>query len=212
MRRPADSMIPPASFDAPSNDERVLEAFAEEEAAVLTFQGLRRRSGLHQESLARALRRLEEEGRIERTPEGYRLVSRTLPARRSSALQAAVTLPLLQAHLPPQLPPQQLLEALQARWSRHLRWMGYATTSHGLLLKWTTATGGEELIARIVPGMVRIETPQRSGLRLSEELLMAAYELFEGIAEAVGERLTPAASRGSEPLALVIEPSARLMG
>jgi len=205
-------MIPAPAAAPSSNDERVLQALADEEATVLSFQGLRRRSGLHQESLARALHRLEEDGLIERTPQGYRLTSGTLPARSSSAaVQSPPHLPLLQAYLPPALPPQQLLEALQARWSRRLRWMGYATTSRGLLLKWSTAHGGEELIARVVPGMVRIETPQHSGLRLSEELLGAAYELFEGIVETIEERSGEAA-QPSDSSALVIQPPARLMG
>jgi hypothetical protein len=91
----------PASLSAeslPRLDERVRGLLAEFPGSV-AFQGLRRTLGVHPESLTRALRRLERDGEIERTDEGYRLTvatarpaitfTSTAPAAAATATSAA---------------------------------------------------------------------------------------------------------------------------
>ncbi|HEX2013947.1 MAG TPA: MarR family transcriptional regulator, partial [Nitrososphaera sp.] len=58
--------------DFHNNDNKVLELL-NEAGSKYSFKGLMRKLNLHQQSLSRALRRLEELGLVEKTAEGYRL-------------------------------------------------------------------------------------------------------------------------------------------
>jgi len=60
-------------FDFDDREREVLKLLSSEQNALFSFQGLRRRLGLHQETLTRTLKRLEEAHVIERSPEGYKL-------------------------------------------------------------------------------------------------------------------------------------------
>lgn len=79
----------------PRLDERVRGLLAEIPGAV-AFQGLRRTLGVHPESLTRALRRLERDGEIQRTNEGYRLVgaASSIPGASTPSLAVAAHGPL----------------------------------------------------------------------------------------------------------------------
>ena len=69
-------------------DDRVLVAL-EEMNGRIAFSGLRRTLGAHPESLSRALRRLEREGLIERSEQGYRSTRHPdLPSATESELHA----------------------------------------------------------------------------------------------------------------------------
>src|SRR6266702_4257168 len=50
----------------------VMEMLSAESDSTYTFQGLKRRLGLHQEKLTRILRRLEDDNLVAKTEEGYR--------------------------------------------------------------------------------------------------------------------------------------------
>ncbi len=54
-----------------ARDTDVIQAVVEEGLTVFTFDGLKRLVGLHQEKLSRIIDRLEEEGFVEKVPEGY---------------------------------------------------------------------------------------------------------------------------------------------
>ncbi len=60
------------------NDLAVLEAVAGkassiDESGAVSFQGMRRKLGLHQETLSRALRRLEKDGLIQKFNHDYKI-------------------------------------------------------------------------------------------------------------------------------------------
>src|SRR5690606_5622072 len=71
--------------DLHNNDAKILSALNEESGSNYSFKGLMRKLGLHQQSLSRALRRLEEMGLVEKSQVGYRLVkgSESAISRRS---------------------------------------------------------------------------------------------------------------------------------
>ena len=57
-----------------SNDLSILSALgSEKDAQDLSFQGIKRKLGLHQETLSRALRRLQRDGYIEHLDHSYRI-------------------------------------------------------------------------------------------------------------------------------------------
>ena len=52
-------------------DADVLALIEKEDLAVFTFDGIKRRTGLHPETLSRVLARLEEEGILKKQADGY---------------------------------------------------------------------------------------------------------------------------------------------
>ncbi len=63
-------------IDLTPRDSSILHAIQEEGLTVFAFDGLKRLLGVHQEMLSRVLDRLEDEGLLEKVPEGYRLTNR----------------------------------------------------------------------------------------------------------------------------------------
>ena len=57
-----------------------MEMLSTETDATYTFQGLKRRLGLHQEKLTRILRRLEDNNLVAKTEEGYRTLKHSRKA------------------------------------------------------------------------------------------------------------------------------------
>ena len=58
--------------DLREHDREVLEFLSKDPAAQVAFQGIRRRLGIHPEQLSRALHRLAEDHRVQKTEVGYR--------------------------------------------------------------------------------------------------------------------------------------------
>src|SRR5919109_4680000 len=61
-----------SATDFHNNDNKIL-ALLNEDGSDYSFKGLMRKLSLHQQSLSRALRRLEEMELVEKSPVGYRL-------------------------------------------------------------------------------------------------------------------------------------------
>src|SRR5438876_11811601 len=83
----------------------VMEMLSMETDATYTFQGLKRRLGLHQEKLTRILRRLEDNNLVAKTEEGYA----TLKHSRKAPQHLANDEPAMPVQLPPGIDAQNLL-------------------------------------------------------------------------------------------------------
>ena len=59
--------------DLRQNDNRILSFFGKDSGSNYSFRGLMRSLNIHQQSLARALDRLEDLGLIERSTSGFKL-------------------------------------------------------------------------------------------------------------------------------------------
>src|SRR5215471_21047990 len=86
-------------LDLTPRDAGILQAIQEEGLTVFSFDGLKRLVGVHQEMLSRILGRLEDEGLLEKIPEGYRLTSRASHLLRPMGL-APPRIPIVQSLLP----------------------------------------------------------------------------------------------------------------
>ena len=64
---------PDADYSLSERDADVLALIETEDLATFTFDGLKRRTGLHSETLSRILSHLEEEGIVKKEHEGYRV-------------------------------------------------------------------------------------------------------------------------------------------
>jgi hypothetical protein len=130
----------------------------EEELSVFTFDGLRRITGTHPETLSRSLERLEEDGWVVKSPEGYSVTEKakgsfTLKPAFSSARRA----PILHTFLPYEASARIIMTALKGRWFDSIRWVGMSEGEEGLVMKWVTDDGSALIGARFSAGQLDID-------------------------------------------------------
>jgi DNA-binding HxlR family transcriptional regulator len=144
--------------DMNPRDAEVVRAIEEEGLSVFTFDGLRRITRSHPETLSRTLERLEEGGLVVRVPEGYSLAGR---AKGTPALSAtndgARMVPILHTFLPYDASAGRIVAALKGRWLDNIRWVGLGETPDGLVMKWVTDDGSVIVDAKFAAGQLDIE-------------------------------------------------------
>jgi DNA-binding Lrp family transcriptional regulator len=162
-------------------DDRILLALQEMHGRM-AFSGLRRNLRAHPESLARALRRLEREGLIDRSAEGYR----ALVAPRSVASDDAGTLRLVaRIGVPLGLEPDVVLARLTGRWFGGLRWVGVVERPPLRLLSWAHRDGSGTVLLGAQRGSLRIYTTSGRSPGDAGDSEDAAYELLVAVADAL---------------------------
>ncbi len=169
------------SFPASSlgdRDSDILAFLSQEDFTFFTFEGLKRRLGLHPETLSRILNRLEQEGIVKKTVEGYtviREIVKHLKLHPSSSTESRVS--LLQTYLPSDIPVQQLTSNLRGKWFGLLRWLGLSETNENITLKWVTEDGDIQIDAKITEAQLIIEAKFLHHINLNRAL-KAAYQLM----------------------------------
>jgi len=162
-------------------DERVLSTLQGLKGRV-AFSGLRRVLRAHPESLSRSLRRLEREGRIERSDGGYRLLEPAPGVRRPEDSELR---PVAHVSLPPGASAEAMLGRLMGRWFGSLRWVGVVSGPEGRLLAWARRDGTGYVMLGIHRGMLRVyvrASRMDDDLGDSED---SAYELLVHAVEAI---------------------------
>ena len=175
--------LEPLPFEDPdesnltSRDTAVIQAVIEEGLSVFTFDGLKRLLGLHQEKLSRIIDRLEEEGVLERVPEGYTITKKgnALVARPLASTQP--TIPIVQSLLPRDIDLQEIIAGLKGRWFGSLRWLGYVNNDEGVTLKWIAEEQGFQLDAKFTENYLSIDARIGEG-REASHAVKAAHQLL----------------------------------
>ncbi len=174
-------------------DVDVLSFLGDEEFRYFTFEGLKRRLGLHPETLSRILDRLEEEGIVRKSVEGYavtRDIARQL--RHHPANSENSRLVLLQTYLPSDLSVETLISNLRGRWFGLLRWLGQSGNAEVTTLKWVTEDGDIQVEAKITLNALSIEAKFVRGYD-QNLALKAAYQLMAHIGRLSIRTRTPTA-------------------
>ena len=181
------------NLELPSaNDLEILRAIGDDiDARELSFQGIRRKLGVHQETLSRALHRLQRDGYVERLEHAYKVSLKGLNTILSGDLQSkakAVPDPysvvLLSAILPNDLNVQKLIDSLSFKWFGNLRWLGSTMSAESATLSWITSETGLKISVRIRGNAIAIETyPIDSGS--IAEATRSAFDLFDHISRAL---------------------------
>jgi hypothetical protein len=159
-------------------DSDILAFLSQEDFTFFTFEGLKRRLGLHPETLSRILNRLEQEGIVKKTSEGYtvtREIAKHLKLHQTTTNESRVS--LLQTFLPSDISVQQLISNLRGKWFGLLRWLGTSETNESITLKWITEDGDIQIDAKITETQLTIEAKFLHHTNLNRAL-KAAYQLM----------------------------------
>lgn len=142
-----------------AREQSILSELGREVDQQVSFQGLRRQLGVHQQALARVLRRLESQGLVAHVEKGYQLTDAGHAALRGAGRREThAALPLLQALLPPHVQPQDVAAQLSRRWFGGLRWYGQSEGPGETSLHWIA--GKARVTVRISPGSVLLEVEE----------------------------------------------------
>lgn len=139
-------------------DVEVVRAIEEEGLANFTFDGLRRITGAHPETLARSLGRLEDDGFVVKSPEGYSITDKAKGSfvfRQASG--GAKRVPILHTFLPYEASAMKIVSALKGRWFDTIRWVGMAESDEGYIMKWVTEDGSATIDAKLSAGQLDID-------------------------------------------------------
>ncbi len=158
-------------------DSEVVRTIEEEGLTVFTFDGLRRITGSHPETLSRSLERLEDRGMVMRTPEGYSMTGKAKKAFGPRPASAGPdTVPILHTFLPYDASAGKIVAALKGRWFDNIRWVGMADGAEGVVMKWVTDDGTAIIDARFAAGQLDIEARVASDSDLPKAV-RAAHQL-----------------------------------
>jgi len=188
----AESTTPPAPANLPAvpapledRERSVLAQLAREMDAWVTFQGLRRQLGVHQQALSRTLRRLEADGLVAHHGKGYQLTDRGATALRGHAWSPAPAdpMPVLEALLPPYVAPGDVAAQLARRWFGGLRWYAQSEGPGETTLHWLTEAGKGRVSLRIHGGALTLEVQPdpadaTQGFSAVRPVLAALAELY----------------------------------
>jgi len=169
-----------ADYELSERDADVLALIEKEDLATFTFDGLKRRIGLHPETLSRILSRLESEGIIKKEPEGYKVNPKVTRLKLHGHHREEATTPLIQTFLPSDLRTDQLILSLKGKWFGHLRWLGISENNQGITLKWITEDGSIQIAANIQGSALNIEAKFLTNNNLNLAL-KASYQLMANI-------------------------------
>ena len=167
----------PSDYSLSGRDADVLALIENEDLATFTFDGLKRRTGLHPETLSRILIRLEQEGIIKKEREGYRVTPKITELKLSPPRKETPTATLLQTYLPSDLITQRLILNLKGKWFGSLRWFGISENNQGVTLKWITEDGAIQIAANIQGSALNIEAKFLTNNNL-DNALKASYQLM----------------------------------
>ena len=135
------------------NDKKVLSLLNQDSDVndnQYTFNGLVRKLGIHQQSLARSLHRLENAGLVKKTDYGYKLTknldsvlvkkSRIDLENLSKTIsnQYAQFEQIIQLYIPTTVKVENVVDRLLGKWFGTLRWIGVVEGDGGYVLQWTS--------------------------------------------------------------------------
>jgi DNA-binding MarR family transcriptional regulator len=187
-----DSQSSPSVNDFHNNDNKIL-ALLNEAGSNYSFKGLMRKLNLHQQSLSRALHRLEEMELVEKSLAGYRLSKRGVNTMSSTELlqqykpKSREYMQLLQTYIPLNVKPSEVMRHLIGRWFKSLRWIGMISTDTGYTLQWASEDGSFQINLRLIAEYIVIET-NASTEKEKVQAMVGSYAIYEQITKVIQSR------------------------
>ena len=188
-----DSQDSLSATDFHDNDNKIL-ALLNEAGSNYSFKGLMRKLNLHQQSLSRALHRLEEMELVEKSPVGYQLSKAGATAMsRTELLQqhkpkGGEYMQLLQTYIPLNVKASEVMRYLIGKWFKNLRWIGMIRSDTGYMLQWTSDDGSFQINLRLIADYIVIET-NASTEKEKVQAMVGSYTIYEQITKILQSRL-----------------------
>ena len=189
-----DSQESLSATDFHNNDNKIL-ALLNEDGSNYSFKGLMRKLSLHQQSLSRALRRLEEMELVEKSPVGYRLskagataMSRIELLQQQRKPTGREYMQLLQTYIPLNVKASEVMRQLIGKWFKNLRWIGMIRSDTGYTLQWTSDDGAFQINLRLIADYIVIETNAFTE-KEKVQAMVGSYIIYEQITKVMQSRL-----------------------
>jgi DNA-binding transcriptional ArsR family regulator len=153
---------------------------------------------LHQQSLTRALSRLEQMGLIEKSSLGYKLSKNgesimtlstksnlekrgVMEEKEEEGRKKSGYVQLLQTYVPIDIKSDEIVHALIGKWFNNLRWIGMIESETGeYMLQWINDNNTFQIILRVISKYLIIETNANSD-KEKVEAMIGSYRIFEQI-------------------------------
>lgn len=155
-----------------------------------TFKGLMRKTNLHQQSLSRALHRLESLELIEKTIAGYKIKKKLKfslsKINETDFSNTSIKLPiesvgftqLIQTYLPSDTMTYDIITALTGKWFGTLRWLGLVEGDNEYVLQWISTDHKVQVNLRILSRYVIIET-NATNKKERMEAMIYSYRILD---------------------------------
>ena len=194
------------------NDSKILLLMGQEVRSNYSFKGLIRKLNLHQQSLTRALIRLEDMKLVEKSSIGYKLTENGVSLMRlllspkdrayklvsnNSILEKKKEkekrndyIQLLQTYISVDVKPEEILYGLVGKWFNNLRWVGMIESeAGGYMLQWISDDHyGFQINLRLISDYLIIETNAASD-KEKIEAMIGSYRIFEQISKILRNKL-----------------------
>lgn len=194
------------------NDSKILLLMGQEVRSNYSFKGLIRKLNLHQQSLTRALIRLEDMKLVEKSSIGYKLTEngvslmRLLLSSKDRAYKLVSNnsilekkkekekrngyIQLLQTYISVDVKPEEILYGLIGKWFNNLRWVGMIESeAGGYMLQWISDDQyGFQINLRLISDYLIIETNAASD-KEKIEAMIGSYRIFEQISKILRNKL-----------------------
>jgi DNA-binding transcriptional ArsR family regulator len=176
----------------------ILQVIITESLTNFIFDGMKRKTGMHQETLSRTLARLEDDGMITKTSEGYKVADNVkehfvTPLRYSPS---SIPVPLIQTILPQDVDLELIVSGLQGKWFGRLRWFGSSKTGSNIALKWLTEEddgggGRVQIEAFFSDSSLSIEAKLQNKDKDLTNAIKASHQLMEHIIRLYSKQKNP---------------------
>lgn len=194
------------------NDSKILLLMGQEVRSNYSFKGLIRKLNLHQQSLTRALIRLEDMKLVEKSSIGYKLTEngesliRLLLSSKNRAYKLVSNnsilekkkekekrngyIQLLQTYISVDIKPEEILYGLIGKWFNNLRWVGMIESeAGGYMLQWISDDHyGFQINLILISDYLIIETNAASD-KEKIEAMIGSYRIFEQISKILRNKL-----------------------
>ena len=186
--------------DFQTNDKKVLSLLNQDGGVSdnkYTFNGLVRKLGIHQQSLARSLHRLESAGLVKKTDYGYKLTknldsilvkkSRIDLENLSKTIlhQYAQFEQIIQLYIPTTVKVEDVVNKLLGKWFGTLRWIGIVEGDGGYVLQWES-NDKYHVNLKLVSRYAVVES-DASGAKNKSEATINAHRILEQITKLLKE-------------------------
>lgn len=179
------------------NDSKILTLLNQEAGSnYYSFTGLMRKLNLHQQSLVRALNRLQDLGLIDRSNKGYTLSKNGILTLSKNSVMGSIDktirgkeyILLLQTYIPIKIRTKEIIHSLMGKWFNNIRWAGLIENEMEHLLQWISDDNSFQINLRIISGCIVIETNATSD-KEKIEAMIGSYRIFEQIMRILQSKL-----------------------